>query len=188
MSRRTLAFALAGALLLVAARPEYVSIKRKFDQIENKQANSGSRIALTTAELNAYVQTELPLIAAKGIRQPRVDLHGNNIATGHAKIDFLQVRRSQGKEPNWLLRKLLAGERDVSVTARVQSSGGNATVFLQRVEIAGVPIDGSALDFLITYYLRPNYPDAKIGQPFALKHNIERLEVSPGVAYVVMKK
>ena len=56
------------------------------------------------------------------------------------------------------------------------------------MEVAGVPISGSALDFLIQNYLRPNYPDAKIGRPFELKYNMDRIEVAPGTAYVYMKK
>jgi hypothetical protein len=83
---------------------------------------------------------------------------------------------------------LLQGEHELAVTAHVRSQGGTATVDLQKVEVAGVPISGSALDFLIQNYLRPNYPDAKIGRPFELKYNMDRIEVAPGTAYVYMKK
>ena len=82
------------------------------------------------------------------------------------------------------MRKLLEGEREVAVTARVSSGYGKATVHLQRVEVSGIPIEGTALDFLINNYLVPNYPEAKIGRPFELHKRVDRIEVSPGVAYI----
>ena len=86
-----------------------------------------------------------------------------------------------------MMRKLREGEREAAVTTRVRSGGGQATVDLQKVEIAGIPIQGAALDFVINNYLIPNYPDAKIGRPFALHKNVDRIEVARGVAYVITR-
>jgi hypothetical protein len=185
---------LAATLVLVAAgsvaatRTDYISVKRKFQQIEAKQAKPGSRIPISSQEINAYVENELPLVAPKGIRRPYVDLHGNNTATGSALIDFVQLRSAQGKPTNWLLRKMLEGEREVKVTTHVTSGNGTATVDVQRVEIGGLPIQGAALDFIINNYLIPNYPEAKIGRPFKLHQQVDRIEVAPGVAYVTLKR
>jgi hypothetical protein len=44
------------------------------------------------------------------------------------------------------------------------------------------------LDFLIQQYLVPNYPAAKVGQPFELGHRIERLDVRPSEVGVVIGK
>jgi hypothetical protein len=131
---------------------------------------------------------ELPQVAPTGIRSPQVTLLGNNAATGRALINFLQIAHARGKEPNWVMRQMLDGERNVAVTAMMESRDGSARVHLQRVEVSGVPVQGAALDFLIQNYLLPNYPDAKIDQWFALKNNIDRIEVAPQVAYVVMKR
>jgi hypothetical protein len=185
---------IAATLVLLAAgsvaatRTDYVNIKRKFKEIEAKQAKPGSRVPISSQEINAYVENELPLVAPKGIRRPHVDLHGNNTATGSALINFVQLRSAQGKTTNWLLRKLLEGEHEVKVTTRVTSGNGTATVNVQRVEVGGLPIQGAALDFLINNYLVPNYPDAKIGRPFKLHKSVDRIEVEPGVAYVTLKR
>ena len=172
---------------VVASRTDYLSVKRKFDQIERKQVRSGTRVPITAGELNAYVQTELPRYAPQGFRNPTVELQGGNTATGRALIDFVRLRSAQGKPPNWLLRQLLEGEHEVAVTAAVRSANGSAVVDVKRVEVAGVPISGAALDFLIRNYLIPNYPNAAIGRPIQLGYRINRLEVHPGVAYVVMQ-
>ena len=169
------------------SRTDYLNAKKKFQALDKQSMKPGTRVSLTATELNAYVQAELPTVAPPGIRNPVVELHGNNVATGRAKIDFLKLRSAKGKATSWMMRKLLEGERDVAVTTRVTSSKGSATVDLQRVEVSGVPISGAALDFLVNNYLIPNYPDAKIGRPFALPKRVDRIEVTPGVAYVVTK-
>jgi hypothetical protein len=166
------------------SRTDYQNAKRKFQSIDKQSLKPGSKISFTTPELNAYVQAELPTVAPRGIRNPKVELVGDNTATGRALIDFVAFRSAQGKSTNWLMRKLLEGEREVAVTTRISSGGGQATVDLQRVEISGLPIEGAALDFILSNYLIPNYPDVKIGRPFALHKRVDRIEVSPGVAYV----
>lgn len=108
------------------------------------------------------------------------------MTTGTALIDFGQVRRAQGHPPGWLMSKLLDGERPVSVTARIVSAHGQATVDVQRVEISGLEIDGKTLDFLIHNFLLAMYPDAAVGWPFELGHRIDRLDVQPaGVGVVI---
>lgn len=185
-------FAITTALCLTiglagASRTDYLSVKKKFQSLEKQTMKPGTRVAISAAELNAYVQTELPEISPRGIRDPRVELQGGNVATGRAIINFLQLRTARGKETSWMMRKLLEGEREVAVTTHVTSGGGKATVDVQRVEVSGIPIQGAALDFLIENYLIPNYPDVKIGRPFALHKRIDRIEVQPGVAYVVTR-
>jgi hypothetical protein len=84
------------------------------------------------------------------------------------------------------MSKLLEGERPVSVTARIRSSAGQATVDVQRVEVSGVGIDGRTLDFLIEHILLPLYPNAVVGRPFELGHHIERLDVDSRAVGVVV--
>jgi len=42
------------------------------------------------------------------------------------------------------------------------------------------------LDFLIHSYVMQAYPSAKVGEPFALGHRIERLDVQPSAVGVVI--
>jgi hypothetical protein len=181
------ASALVLAASLFATHTDYLSAKQKFQSIEKHKVASGARVPITSEELNSYVRAELPKVAPEGIRQPVVELPGNNRATGRAMIDFVKLRSAQGKPPGWLLRNLLQGEHEVMVTTTVQSGGGSAVVNVERVEVSGVPISGSALDYLIENYVIPKYPDVKIGKPFQLKYGMDRLEVAKNVAYVVMK-
>ena len=97
-----------------------------------------------------------------------------------------KLRRAEGKPPGRILAYLLDGERPVTITARIRSSGGTATVDVQEVQISGVTIEGRMLDFLIHNYVVQAYPSAKVGEPFALGHRIERLDVQPSAVGVLI--
>ena len=169
-----------------ATQSDYVSIKHKFELIETERLKPGSRVTLSPQELNAYVREELPKTVPDGIREPKLEL-GSGSATGSALVDFVKLRKAQGKAPGWLMRQLLAGEHPVTVVARIQSSGGRATAEVQSVEISGMTIEGRMLDFLIQNYLLPYYPEAKIGQPFELNHRMDRLDIKPNQVAVYIK-
>jgi hypothetical protein len=170
---------LAGAI--GAAVDDYSSVKRKFNDIEGERLRPGTRVVMTPRELDAYAAQEAPA----GVRNPRVELLAG-VAKGAALIDFGKLRRAQGYRPGWLMSKLLDGERPVSVTARIRSGNGQATVDVQSVEISGIQIDGRTLDFLIQNFLLAMYPTAAVGRPFELGHRIERLDVAPGSVGVVI--
>ena len=170
----------AGAL--GAAYSDYDSAKQKLDRIESDRLQSGTRVELTAREMTAWAEREAP----QGVRTPRILLVAPEVASGSALVDFNKLQRSQGYQPGWLMSKLLTGEHPVSVTARVRSDKGHATVDVQKVDISGVTIDGKTLDFLIQSFLLPLYPDAAVGRPFELGHRIEKLDVQPSAVGVLI--
>ncbi len=185
--RRSAAIAVLLPFFALATASDYTNAKRKLEMIEADRAPRGSQVTFTTQELNAYVAGELPEVAPQGVRNTRLQL-GQGFTTGSALIDFLKLREGKGIQTGWFMSKLLSGERAVTVTARIQSASGRATVDVERVEISGVPVNGGALDFLIQNFLLPRFPTAKIGEPFDLEHGVERLDVRPDAVRVVMKK
>jgi hypothetical protein len=179
------ALALAAVPLAPSTSPDYQAVVHKFSLIEHDRLKPGSRVVLTPAELNAYARQEIAEVAPDGVREPRLEL-GPGTATAHALIDFGRLRRAEGKPPGRIMAYLLDGERPVAISARIRSSDGTATVDVQQVEISGVVIEGPMLDFLIRNYVMEAYPNAKVGEPFALGHRIERLEVQPSAVGVLI--
>jgi len=180
-----LLFALLASPLLPSASPDYDAAVHKLSLIEHQRLRPGSRVELTAPELNAYARQQVAEAAPQGVRNPRLEL-GPGTATGFALIDFGKLRRAEGKPPGRLMAYLLDGERPVKITARIRSSGGTATVDVERVEISGITIEGRLLDYLIGNYLTPAYPNAKVGHPFDLGHRIERLDVQPSAVAVLI--
>lgn len=176
--RRVLIAALLLAAAAAGADDLYQSAARKIDLIEQDKAAPGSRIWLSLAELNAYAHGEVRKVVPQGVRNGVLEL-GNGTATGSALVDFLKVRELKGAPPSLILTWLLSGERQVRVLTRIQSGQGRATVFVEEVDVAGVKARGAVLDFLIANFLLPIFPDAKIGSPFQLQHQVERFEISP---------
>jgi len=180
-----MALALLAAPVLPTTSPDYQAVVHKFSLIEHDRLKPGSRVVLTPAELNAYARQEVAEVAPDGVRNARLDL-GPGTATATALIDFGKLRRAEGNPPGRILAYLLDGERPVTITARIRSSGGTATVDVQEVQISGVTIEGRMLDFLIHNYVVQAYPSAKVGEPFALGHRIERLDVQPSAVGVLI--
>jgi hypothetical protein len=172
---------------LGAADPVALRVSQKLDLIESGKAQPASVFRFTSAELNAWVQVKAPTVVDEGFRQPHLVL-GNGEASATALIDFLKVRHSSGVETNWLVAKLIQGEKLVKVRASIQSAHGRATVHVLSVEVGGLAVTGAPLDFLVQNFLLPFYPDAKIDEPFELAGNVDRIVVTPSEARVYIRR
>jgi hypothetical protein len=176
-----------GSLLVLAmaagsAYDLYSSARQKVDSIESGKLPAGARIDLSFAELNAFAAREAPV----GIRDVRLALTQPETVSGTALVDFGKLRRGQGYQPGWLLSKLLDGERPVTATARIRSSGGKVTVDVKQASISGLEIDGGTLDFVIKNFVMPFYPEAMVGQPVEMGFHIDRLQLTPaGVGVII---
>jgi hypothetical protein len=174
-------------LFAAAADPQAARVSHRIEIIENGKAKAGTVYTFTAAELNAWVRVKAPTVVPQGLREPRLEL-GSGSATGYALVDFIKMRQGAGEETNWLVTKLIQGEKRVKVVARIESAKGRATVTLQRVEIGGLVVSGSTLDFLIHTFFTPLYPNAKIDEPFELADRIDHIEVTSAAARVYIRK
>ncbi len=138
----------------------------------------GETVTFTTSEVNAFLQSRIPVYAPGAVRDSRV-WFAPSAGSASALVDFVKLQRATGSEPNWMIAKLIEGERPVEVSAHLKSSGGWATVYLDRVAISGVSVSGSPLDMLISTFVKPLFPDAKVNEPFELGYGIEQLEIRP---------
>ena len=175
------------ALVLLAADPLADSAQKKLDSISDRKLKPGAVVTLSSREINTWIHEKAVKAFPDGIRNERIEL-GSGTTDGTALVDFLKVGKGKGKDVNSLIARLIEGERPLKVSIRVESSNGRATVFLTRVELSGVVIDGSILDFLIKHFVQPRYPDIKINEPFDLDFNIERIEIQPSAVRVLIKK
>lgn len=165
---------------------EYWRAKQKLENIERMPR--GSQVMLTASELNAYIAGEIPRVAGQGaVSNARLQL-GDNSGVIQARVNFLRLQQNTGQRPGWLMRMVLDGERDVAVAAHVRSGGGTATVWVDRLDISGVPVSGAALDFLMQVFVAPEFPNVKIGEPFALRRGVERFEVGPQAVRVFLRR
>lgn len=185
MARALFSAFLAASALLAGTVPD--SAQHKLESIEQDRVPRGTVVVLGSDELNLYVRGKIAHSFGQSIRGARLDL-GTGRATGFAYIDFPKLGQTMGRPLGRLMTWLLEGERPVQVEAHIRSAGGRAQVDLDRVEVSGFSISGSALDYLIRNFVHPHYPDAVIGRPFALAHHVDRLDVRPTEVRVVMTR
>ena len=177
---------IAASALLGGSVADSQSAFQKLSAIEGGNARHGTRISFTPSELNAWMREEARVRVPQGVRNMRLDLTAGK-ATGYADIDFLKLRQAAtGQESGWLMKNLFSGERPVVVRARFESQNGKARVAVERVEISGIAIEGSTLDFVVENYVRPTFPDVKVNEWFGLRYGIDHFTVAqPGVTVVM---
>jgi hypothetical protein len=186
VSPRLLALTLCLPALFGAGR-DLESANAKVEKFYNDQWKPGEVVVFSPAEINAWVKDEVPKTVPEGIRDPKVEL-SPDAASASALVDFLKMEHARGKATGWALSKMIEGERPLKVSVRITSSGGKCTVYLTRVEISGVVVEGTLLDFLVKTFFMPLFPGAKIGEPVDLDFNVDRVEIRPDGLRITMKK
>ena len=185
MMRRFLLLAVTASALL-SADPLADSAQKKLDSIADRKLKPGAVVTLNPREINAWLHEKAVKAFPEGIRNEHIDL-GPGTADGNALVDLTKISKAKnGVNP--LIARLIEGERPLRIAIRVESSNGRATVFLTHVELSGVAIDGSILDFLIKHFVQPRYPDMKINEPFDLDFNIDHIEIQPAGVRVLIRK
>ena len=178
--------AILGLLLLFAA-DDFSSIQRKMDDIVKEHLKPGARVFMSLAEMNAYLKAQADAIAPKAVHNTKVEL-AEGSGTASALVNFLELNKARGGASNWMMDKLLDGERLVKVTVHVRTDHGKARVDVDRVEVNGAVMQGAPLDFLIQRYVIPQFPNAKVDQWFPMDHHMDRIDIHPSGATVVIGK
>jgi hypothetical protein len=171
--------------MLVAADPLADSAQKKLDSISDQKLKRGAVVTLSPREVNAWIHEKAAKAFPQGIRNESIVL-GPGTADGNALVDLTKLSKSNSVNP--LIARLIEGERPLRIAIRIESSNGKCTVFLTHVELSGVAIDGSILDFLIKHFVQPRYPDIKINEPFDLDYNIDHIEIQPAGVRVAIRK
>ena len=187
MRRIILGCALVAILWPAHASQNHLQCKRKIAAIVEGRAAPGSRVVFTKPELDAFLNEEVIQVIPGCVYGAYVNLdHGR--ASGGANVNFVKLLAARGSTPGWLLTKMFEGWKPVRAWTRMESSGGRATVYLEKLELSGITVPAMMVDFIMRHFAQRYSPDMRLGQPFGLKHRIDRLELSPGGFAVVMRR
>jgi hypothetical protein len=148
------------------------SLQRKLDHI---QANG--RVAhpdqtptvMTDEEINDYLaagRVKLPLGVKNVIFQWQPGM-----ITALATIDFDAIRAGQ-RSSNPLL-SVFTGIHDVRVESDASGSGGLGKVHVRTVSIDGIEVPRIALEFFLSRYITPKYPNVGMDSVFRLPYRID---------------
>lgn len=171
--------------LQAASKYDQMTTQQKIEVIEQQKATPGAQIEFSEKEMNAYIAEKAKQYIPEGIRDTKIDIESGR-ATGSAMVDFVKMKQAKGQDLGWMMSWLLKGERSLKAVGKLTSADGTARVDLEAVEVNGVAIKGRALELLLSTFVTPIYPQAKVGQPFELGHNMDRIELRPDAARVVI--
>lgn len=160
-----------------------VTTKDKFDSITSEQSPPGSVIVFTADELVVFARQEMDQRKLEGIQKIGLRF-GEGTANANAMVEFAKLPQFESLSSNWLLASLLSGEKPVTVDLQVDSADGLATILVRKLKISETEFEGGTLDFLVENLLHAVYPDARIGEPFELDHNVEQIRLRPSGAHV----
>jgi hypothetical protein len=134
-------------------------------------------------EINAYLNSgkvKLPT----GVR--RVNFTGRpGIVDAAATVDFDAITASR-RISNPLLT-LFRGVHEVQTTARADGSGGQGHVHVRTVAIDGVGVPRIALEFFISRYIEPKYPNVGMDKTFKLPARIDLVQIGEHQMSVTQK-
>ena len=82
---------------------------------------------------------------------------------------------------------LFSGVHDVHVLANASGSGGQAKVDVQSVDIDGMNVPRMALEFFLSRYVTPKYPDVGMNSTFKLPYRIDTATVGNGTLTITQK-
>jgi hypothetical protein len=187
MLRVILGCTLLAVLWPAHASQRHLQCKRKIAAIVEGKAAPGSRVVFSKVELDAFLNEEVVQLIPGCVYGVHVDL-GYGRASGGANVNFVKLLAARGSSPGWLFTKMFEGWKPVRAWARMESRGGRATVHLEKLELSGVTLPNMLVDFIMRHFAQRYSPDMRLGQPFVLKHRIERLELSPNGFAVLMRR
>lgn len=148
------------------------SLQRKLDHIQKngKLAHPDQTpTVMTEDEINDYFaagRVKLP----QGVKKVTFQMQ-SGVITGLATIDFDEIRAGQ-RSSNPLL-SIFSGTHNVRAEADAAASGGKGKVHVRTASIDGITVPRMALEYFLSKYITPKYPNVGMDSEFQLTDKID---------------
>jgi hypothetical protein len=148
------------------------SLQAKLDHIQQNAQRAypdQTPTVMTEEEVNAYIASGR-ITLPQGVK--RLKLEGRSgVVTAFLNVDFDEIRGGQ-KSANPML-SIFSGRHDVQVEAEASGSGGQGQVNVRDVSIDGFSVPRIALEYFVSKYITPKYPNLGIDSRFQLPDKID---------------
>lgn len=148
------------------------SLQRKIDHLEANAERAHpdqTPTIITEEEINDYIaagRVKLP----QGVKAVRFEGQ-SGVLTSVATIDFDEI--SGGQRSSNPLLSLFSGTHTVRVESNAAASGGEARVRIGEVTLDGLTVPRMALEYFVSKYLTPKYPNVGMDSTFRLPDRID---------------
>ena len=162
-----------------------LSAARKFQQIAEKSLPSGTTVEFSEDELSAFLKVHGALALPEGVRDPEVSLrHGGAVIA--ARIDLETAGAALENLPV-LMRLLLKGTREILADVDFAIADGRGSLNLASLQVEGVEIPESVLDWFIEAYAPPEFRPYLLGEAAEMQVGLSALNIQPGLAVAVVE-
>jgi hypothetical protein len=148
------------------------SMQGKLDHIQQnaKQPHPDQTpTVMTEEEVNDYIASG-HIVLPQGVKKLKMEGR-TGVVTAFLNVDFDEIRAGQ-KSANPLL-SIFSGRHDVRVEADASGSGGQGRVSVREVSIDGIDVPRIALEYFVSKYITPKYPNAGMDSHFQLPDKVD---------------
>lgn len=148
------------------------SMQTKLDHIQQngEQAQPDQTpTVMTEEEVNDYIAAGR-VVLPQGVKKLRMEGR-TGVVTAFLNVDFDEIRANQ-KSSNPML-SVFSGRHDVRVEGEAAGSGGQGRVHVREVSIDGFTVPNVALEYFVSKYITPKYPNVGIDSQFHLPDRID---------------
>jgi hypothetical protein len=148
------------------------SMQAKLDHIRQNAQRAHPDQAptvMTEEEVNDYISSGR-IVLPQGVK--KLKLEGRTgVVTAFLNVDFDEIRAGQ-KSANPML-SIFSGRHDVRVEADASGNGGEGKVSVRDVSIDGFSVPRMALEYFVSKYITPKYPNVGIDSQFQLPDKVD---------------
>jgi hypothetical protein len=148
------------------------TMQTKLDHIQEngeKTPPDQAPTVMSEEEVNDYIasgKTVLP----QGVKKLRMEGR-SGVVTAFLVVDFDEIRAGQNSSNPML--SMFSGQHNVSVEASAAGSGGEGRVQVREVVIDGITVPRMALEYFVSKYIAPKYPNIGIDSQFHLPNKVD---------------
>lgn len=176
--------ALGGTVFAAAISEEAsLSAARKFQRLAAGEVPSGETVELSQDEMNAFLRYHAAPTVPDSIRDPEIEFRPGG-AVVRAEVDLEKAGESVQDLPT-LMRLLLRGTRRIALDVDFAGESGFATTALVLIEIDGVELSGTVLEWFLGAFAPPELARYLTGEPTRLPPGVEAVHLQPGLALIV---
>jgi hypothetical protein len=152
------------------------SLQTKLDHIQQngeQEHRDQAPTVMTEEEINDYIAAGR-IVLPQGVK--KLKLEGRSgVVTAFLNVDFDEIRAGQNSSNPML--SLFSGQHDVRVEADASGSGREGRVHVREVDIDGFSVPRMALEYFVSKYITPKYPNVGIDSQFQLPDKIDMATV-----------
>ena len=148
------------------------SLQTKLDHIQQNGEQDHPDQAptvMTEDEVNDYI-ADGRITLPRGVKKLKMEGR-SGIVTAFLNVDFDEIREGQNSSNPML--SLFSGQHDVRVEADASGSGREGRVHAREVTIDGFSVPRMALEYFVSKYITPKYPNVGIDSQFQLPNKID---------------